>query len=120
MARPRILRIEGGEIILKNLPKERGDEIISLISGGQGESSTKEETLEEEPTPIVTPKLNKGELKHTALGLHKNSSGSWELVSVKYNSETREAEVESVKEYRAGDRQIAIGDLKVKVAKLMM
>jgi hypothetical protein len=134
MARPRVLRIDGGEIILKNLPKERGDEIIALITGTKNETEVDEtnseeanllsggeeyvETKEENLKSVKV--VDRNSLLHTALGLNKNNSGIWELVSVKYNTETKEAEVESVKPYRQGEKQVAVGDLKVKIAKLML
>lgn len=91
MSRPRTVSYGGGEIILKGLSTEQSDMVEKLLSG------------EVAPPPVFS------QLEDTAFGLKKNSAGNWEIVSVKYNSQTLQSVVTEVEDagkniYRAQEQ----------------
>ena len=105
MARPKVIKLEQGEVVLRNLPKEKQDEIAAMLLG---EKALEEETAEA-PAPVDVSNMNS-----KTLGLTKATDGRWKLVNISYNHETMEAAVTSVVD--AGDNKaIALGMFKVKM-----
>lgn len=121
MARPISIKVDDGVVILKNLSKEKSDEIRALLGGektvGEQLITALEETVEAQQNADNT--YYNAPLTDTALSIRKNSSGCYELVSVKYNADTKQAIVESIANYKF-DKQIAVGDFKVLVSKLFL
>lgn len=105
MARPRTIKLaDGGEVILKNISKERCDEITSLLTAVKPLVDIKVQT---EPEPVLTEFVNvhsnvietpmvDGKLTNVAVGTsHKDNVYS--VVVIKYNPFTKQAIVDSVK-----------------------
>lgn len=138
MARPKVVKAFGGEVVIRNLPKDKQDLIAEYIEALEKlpEQSTvlsmdgptvlsSEETIKavEEAVAEARQELNdlivNKPLDSLALGIHKDNSGSYRLVDVKYNIETKQAFVDSVKEI-GKQREIAHSEFRVKAAQKLM
>lgn len=125
MARPKTIKLPEGEVILKNIPKEMADKISEFLNQGfvVGENKSEEGYELDIMIPTESPRvIETADVKpceDTALALKRNSDGSWLLVDVKFNPDTKEAYVEKVKNY-GPEKAIAVGDFKVKVSKLFL
>ena len=118
MPKPRTIELPEGTVKLYNFSKEAADKFeefvtpkpMSLVS-----DYVIPEQLKSEPVLVNCEVL--GNLPNTALGLVKNSSGNWEVVVVKFNSTSKEAQVE--KTLPAGDSRInATSEFKIQAVKL--
>lgn len=90
-ARPKSVNLSEGEVVLRNLPKERQDELEAIITKWDGgELKVMPENNEEIKSNDTS------HLKQVAVSFMKNSTGSWELVKVLFNPETKEATVSKV------------------------
>jgi len=103
-ARPRVLKLDDGEVVLRNLSKEKSDELIKLLTSetkAEAEPLTQEEQAEE------------NELKHEALGIRctNTDKGDWEVVTVKYNAETKEAKVTNIT--KVTGKAVAVSEFKM-------
>lgn len=117
MARPRIIKFPEGEVIFKNLPKEKQDQLFDLVMANkeaQPQSIPIQPVVEQQTQTQVT--LNSDLPLQKSFGLFKDSSGNWNLVEVRYDLDSREAEVAEVKNF-GKDKNIAVGEFKFKVAK---
>lgn len=112
LARPTTIKMGEGEVILKNLPKEEVDRIKALLTGEPNIASVESELKMTLETADVK------ELNYTAIGFRQNNAGFYELVSVKYNVDSKQAAVESVTSL-GQDKHLAVHDLKVKMSKLV-
>jgi hypothetical protein len=137
MARPKTVKLFGGEVILKNLPKDKQDLIVlyldtlAAIPDNQPVPSSVNQFVETLDTPQIVvledgdiTKLNDMTdynlpMSDDALGLHKDSNGIYHLVNVKYNIITKQATVESVKEI-GKHKDVANSEFRVKAAQKLM
>lgn len=134
MARPRVVKVFGGEVVIKNLPKDKQDQIAeyveALVSNTKEvptihiEDESVDLKLSDYDANIFVDALNNDltvnqPLTELALGLHKDSSGIYSIVDVKYNINTKQALVESVTSV-GKYKDVATSDFKVKVAKKLM
>lgn len=110
MARPRVVKLAEGTVSLQSVPKEQADKIIALLSGVQAESEVAPTEVEHDAAPVDASNLT-----GIAIGLNKNKAGTWELVSVKFNSETKEAQVSEVEDF-GGTKAIAVSEFKIKAS----
>jgi len=120
MARPTTIKMGEGEVVLRNLPKEEIERIKALLTG---EKSVGQELIEALQETVDVQQSNDTTnynlpLNETALGFRKNNAGSYELISVKYNVDTKQAIVDKVQNL-GENKQIAVYDLKVKMGKLI-
>jgi hypothetical protein len=135
MARPKTVKLFGGEVILKNLPKDKQDLIalyldtlVAIPDGQPVPALTAEKALEflNEPSSLspaakieIVSQMIESEADGLALGMHKDSDGIYSLVDVKYNITTKEAFVENVK--RIGKhKDVANSEFRVKAAQKLM
>lgn len=98
--------------ILKNMsiPDKEENVVFSPLAKG--------EVLE---TTSVVPMVIKDEsteknLDNVSVGLNKNNAGSWELVHIKYNNETTEAQVVKVLDV-GKDKRVAEHEFKLELVK---
>jgi ribosomal protein S6 len=83
VARPRVLEIGPGQVVLKNLPRDLGD-LIQLYIENLNPNQP------EEARPSSAGK------KHIALSIKKNKSGMYELVEIEYTEDKTAALVVSI------------------------
>ncbi len=123
MARPKVIKVFGGEVILKNLPKDKQDAIAKMVQTFEIESppAEVESVVEAEvPAPVAKVAVEVNDLmKDLALGLMKDSSGTYKLVDVLYNVETKQAVVDSVREV-GRHKEVAVSEFRVKAARKLM
>lgn len=118
LARPRIFRIDGGEIAIRNLSSERGDQIVEYLKKiDLVKPSNTAELIELSESVKVEENLHIDTCEEKTLGLCKNSSGHWLLVGVKYNPDNKKAYVDEVKNY-GKDKNVAVSDFKITLFKL--
>ena len=113
-ARPRTIRLEnGGEVILKNVPKEQAEAIIERIKGGQ-EDHEPELIPAPEAAPVeAAPARTSAVLDNVALGIwHNPSTKKYEVVKLLYNGHTKEAVVDGVLHVEE-QRAFAIEEFKI-------
>lgn len=131
VARPRHIQLPGGkEIRLKGFSKEEADKLVDLVTIGEKQEPvpvSKEGNVIPEGAKLVELAKETGpegftihvgiqvELKDTAVSLRKNSSGSYELVTLKFDVESNVAKIENIKDL-GRDRRIASDALRVFVA----
>jgi hypothetical protein len=83
MARPRVIKIGGGEVVLKNLEPAEADRIKALILGETPDKDTKEVSEPEET------------FSYMAASIFEDDKG-WHTATVGYNPVTGEARVTEV------------------------
>jgi ribosomal protein S6 len=110
MARPSTIKVGmNGEVIMKNLTKEQQQAVADALA-------PKEEAQETVSAETQSVTVDEATLSNIALGVNKNKDGHYELVTVKYDSESKQAVVESVKVIK--ERNIAIGEFKFQAVEL--
>lgn len=109
IARPRVLKYETGEIILKNLSPEECDRVTSLL---KGTATPKPDLVKEIDQTIV--EIEKSVMTDVAICLRKNNNGSYEIVTVGFNDK-KEASVLEVKDV-GPHKAIASGMFRVEVS----
>ncbi len=109
LARPRIVKYETGEIILKNLSPEECDRITLLV---KAPAAPKPELVKEIDKTIV--EIEKSVMTDVAICLRKNNKGSYEIVTVGFNDK-KEASVLEVKDV-GPHKAIASGMFRVEVS----
>jgi hypothetical protein len=117
MARPTTIKMGEGEVVLRNLPKEEVERIKALLNPSIENSPEVQNAIEQVVEKMDEINYNLP-LDETALGFRQNNSGSYELVSVKYNVDSKQATVESVKNL-GKDKQVALYDFKIKIGILV-
>ena len=90
MARPKVITLPtGGSIKLQDVPKELSDAIENLTkTTGDVSATVSSDYQNTDPVMDVNSPLDK-----VALGLVKTGAQSFEIVEVKYNLNTRQAQV---------------------------
>lgn len=139
MARPRVVKAFGGEVIFKNLPKDKQDLLAQYVETIANAPEQIEVTLTPKDTVIALDKhqlessnsklemLNTlanaavvaSELNDVAVGIHKDNSGSYSLVEVKYNLDSKQAVVDKVKSY-GKEREVVMSDFRIVAARKFM
>lgn len=124
MARPRTIKMGDGEIILKNLPKEEAERITALLTQKEIQKQAQEviqEMIEEDSIDLSTPDQLPVNLPldRVSLGIFQDKQGNWNIATVAFNEESKQAIVQSVKNYNK-EKAIAMGDFKVIAARKMM
>lgn len=143
MARPTVLKFNGGEITFRNIPKEQIDMLKDVINkvAARGPVITEKQALELLNTPSNLPPATKLDMvddlashypaeydksndltdynlpmDQKAVGFSKNVSGSYILALLNYNLENKQAMVTELKDL-GKSRIIAENDLRVYVGK---
>lgn len=109
VARPRVIKLDDGEIKLIGFSKEKADDLVNLLSGV---SSTDRGPIETKET--VEPVVDE-ELTETAFSVRLGENKKWQLVTIKYNGSTKDAVVESLKDTEA--KSVALGEMKMELFK---
>ena len=114
MARPKIVRTkDGGEILLKNCDPDLAAKIKAMVQGAvedQPVATQNDNYAPPEPGYVVTACIT-SELDKFALSTFLKD-GKWFAVTLKYNSDTKEATVESSEDC-GGMRHVAIDKFKI-------
>lgn len=130
MARPRTVRAFGGEVIIRNLPKDKQDIIAAYVEAfaAKGEAVVDAEQVvqaveaapAEEKHEVIQELVNPEEMPHTALGIHQENDGSFQFVEVVYNSQSGNAKVDKVRKFSKLDRTIALSEFRIQAARKFM
>ncbi len=138
VARPKVVKAFGGEVIFKNLPKDKQDllaQYVETIANAPEQikvTLTPEDTaqvIEAQQTPVNTKiemlttlantAVVASELNDVAVGIHKDNSGSYSLVEVKYSLDSKQAVVDKVKSY-GKEREVVMSDFRIVAARKFM
>lgn len=90
MARPRSIKLELGTVELQNFPKEEADKLQQYI---ESYNSPCVEKLVEATKEVIN-----SELANKAVGTRHVEGNHYQLITVAYNAETKEASVQTIKD----------------------
>lgn len=124
MARPRTIKVFGGEIIIRNLPKDKQDAIAEMLlqyeilNAGEAvvEDSEQVELSSESQDAESLCSSEDDHLTGKAVGL-QFSSGTFKLVDVLYNLHTLKAKVSEVRDV-GNSTAVAQSDFRNKASRL--
>jgi hypothetical protein len=105
MPPPMKAKFSGGEVLFKNVPKDKVELVREFLKKLEANKPVDMEQVVALPAPT-------GVLPDVSLGISKNSDGNYVIAVVKYNHESKEAAVEEC--IPAGNhKDIAKGKMKI-------